>query len=285
VSLVNDFGLNFLFRFFPNHTQKILQKLPQTKPFEPLQEFYPAKTQTSFRVVLLEGCVAKYFFNSTNLATIKVLTENNCDVFVPKNQNCCGSLHNHNGESELANELAFANEKIFSKIKPDFIVTNSAGCGSFLKEFYHKNSPETKVRDICELLVEIGFRKPETKLSLRIAYHDACHLVHGQKITKQPREILQTIDGIELVNFKESDFCCGSAGIYNVLQPELAQQLLDRKITNLPTEKIDFVATGNPGCTLQIQNGLKSYGLDLQVVHPVEILAKSYEGELLQKQN
>ncbi|KAA3606389.1 MAG: (Fe-S)-binding protein [Calditrichaeota bacterium] len=279
------FILELTKKIVPQDAQEILKKIPQANEYHKLNEFYPAKKTKRFSVVLLEGCVAKYFFSKTNAATIQVLTENGCDVWVPKKQNCCGSLHNHNGELETAHELANQNAEIFTEFNPDFIATNSAGCGSFMKEFgLHSSSEATqnfskKVRDITELLVEIDFRKPSSELNLNVAYHDACHLAHGQKVTSEPREILNSIEGLELVPFKENDFCCGSAGIYNVLQPELAEMLLDRKITNLPTHKIDLVATGNPGCTLQIQNGLKNYGIEVGVVHPIEILAKAYSLE------
>lgn len=286
-NLLNDFPfvIELAKKLASKDFKKILNKIPQANEYCKLNEFYPSATEKRFSVVLLEGCVAKYFFSETNVSTIQVLTENGCDVWVPKKQNCCGSLHNHNGEIETAFEMANQNVSVFSRFNPDFIVTNSSGCGSFMKEFGLETSSEvsqnfsSKVRDIAELLVEIGFRKPTSRLNLNVAYHDACHLIYGQIISSEPREILSSIEGLNLVPFKENDFCCGSAGIYNILQPELAETLLDRKITNLPTHQIDLVAAGNPGCTLQIRNGLKNYGIEVSVVHPIEILAKAYSLE------
>jgi glycolate oxidase iron-sulfur subunit len=242
----------------------------------------------TYRVGLLTGCVQDLIFSNVNRDTADVLLANGCTVVAPPAQGCCGSLHAHNGEYELAKDFARRLLDHFDLDSLDAIITNAAGCGSHLKHFDRllKDDPKyaarsaqwsEKVKDISEWLVEIDFRAPEKPgTQARVTYHDACHLCHGQKITAQPREILKNIPGLEVKPLPESMWCCGSAGIYNLIQPEMAEKLLQRKLDHVASTGATVVATGNPGCLLQIQNGLATRGTKIEVVHPVTLLARAY---------
>jgi len=236
------------------------------------------------------GCVQDVAYSDVNRDTADVLLANGCEVFAPRTQSCCGSLMGHNGELELARKLALQNLDAFPLEKLDAIVVNSAGCGSFMKRYQHllPNNPrarlwDEKVHDIHEWLVKIGIQRPREgtgSTTTRVTYHEACHLVHGQKISQQPRELLRAIPGVELVELSEATWCCGSAGIYNVTQPEMSQALLERKMKHIAATGAPIVATGNPGCIGQIRYGAQKLGLDIKVVHPITLLARAYRGEL-----
>lgn len=241
-----------------------------------------------FRVGLLTGCVQDVAYADVNRDTVDVLLANGCEVVTPRSQVCCGSLLAHNGELELARQLARQNREAFKDV--DVIVVNSAGCGSFMK---HAPEYGGKVKDIMEFLAEIGVApvegrapsRPTGKTSghdgawpskIRVTYHDACHLVHGQKISAQPRALLHAIPGLELIELPEATWCCGSAGIYNITQPEMSMALLDRKMKHIAATGVSIVATGNPGCIGQIRYGAKKFGVNVEVVHPVTLLARAY---------
>lgn len=225
-----------------------------------------------YRVGLLTGCVQDVAYAEVNRDTVEVLLANGCEVVTPRSQVCCGSLLAHNGELELARQLARQNAVAFKDV--DVIVVNSAGCGSFTKQ-----NPEyaKKVKDIFEFLAEIGLRSSDfSPQACRVTYHEACHLVHGQKISQQPRELLRPIPGLELVELPEATWCCGSAGIYNITQPVMSLALLERKMKHIAATGADIVATGNPGCIGQLRYGAKRFGIDVEVVHPVTLLARAY---------
>ena len=242
----------------------------------------------AYRVALLTGCVQDLIYSDVNRDTADVLLANGCTVITPPAQGCCGSLHAHNGEYELAKDFARQLIDHFDLDSLDAIITNAAGCGSHLKHFDRllKDDPRyaaravkwsERVKDISEWLVEIGFRAPEKPgTQARVTYHDACHLCHGQKITAQPRELLKNIPGLDVKPLPESMWCCGSAGIYNLIQPEMADKLLQRKLDHITSTGASVVAAGNPGCLLQIQNGLAARGVKIEVVHPVTLLARAY---------
>jgi glycolate oxidase iron-sulfur subunit len=245
----------------------------------------------TYRVGLLTGCVQDLIYSDVNRDTADVLLANNCTVVTPHAQGCCGSLHAHNGEYEMAKSYARSLLDQFPQLDSlDAIITNAAGCGSHLKHFdrllkddpaYAKKAAQwsEKLRDISEFLVEIDFRAPEkTATTARVTYHDACHLCHGQKITAQPRDLLAKIPGLDVRPLAESMWCCGSAGIYNLIQPEMADKLLQRKVDHIAATGATLVATGNPGCLLQIQNGLRQRGLKVDAIHPVSLLAQAYRG-------
>jgi len=251
----------------------------------------------SYRVGLLTGCVQDLIYSDVNRDTADVLLANGCAVVTPPAQGCCGSLHAHNGEYEMAKDYARRLLDHFDLDSLDAIITNAAGCGSHLKHFDRllKDDPKyaaraaqwsEKVRDISEWLVEINFRPPKVAAAVpsggsetRVTYHDACHLCHGQKITAQPREILKQIPGLDVKPLTESMWCCGSAGIYNLIQPEMADKLLQRKLDHIAATGATVVATGNPGCLLQITNGLAARGTPVEVVHPVTLLARAYRAD------
>lgn len=251
----------------------------------------PTDGRRRYRVAMLLGCAQDLIFSDVNRDTVEVLARNGCEVVTPPAQHCCGSLHAHNGEWELAQQLARKNIDQFPPAEFDAIITNAGGCGSHLKHYakllagdrvYEKRAHEwdSKVKDIHEWLAQTGVAAPpEGGRSQVVTYHESCHLCHGQKITSQPRRLLSAIPGVKLVELFESNWCCGSAGIYNLTQPEMANQLLDRKMKHIRSTGCTVVATGNPGCLLQIINGARKEGLALRVVHPVTLLAEAYRRE------
>jgi glycolate oxidase iron-sulfur subunit len=249
----------------------------------------PPAGSKKYRVAMLIGCAQDLIFSDVNRDTVEVLAQNDCEVITPHDQNCCGSLHAHNGEWELAQRLARKNIDQFPPEQFDAIITNAGGCGSHLKHYakllegdaaYESRAHEwdRKVKDIHEWLAQIGIKAPASNGAAEqvVTYHESCHLCHGQKIVNQPRQMLKTIPGVKLVELFESNWCCGSAGIYNITQPEMAGELLERKMKHIRTTKCEVVATGNPGCLLQIVNGAKKEGLPLRVAHPVTLLAEAY---------
>ncbi len=254
---------------------------------EQLPEITPALGNKRYRVGFISGCIMDQVFHDINEATIRVLTANGCEVVTPPQQNCCGALHVHGGEAAHGRELARHNIDIFEQYNCDAIIINSAGCGSTLKEYDHllRDDPiyaqrakafSEKVKDISEFLASIDWNKEMGELPLTVAYHDACHLVHGQKIKQQPRQLLKAIPGVTLVDLKESDWCCGSAGIYNITNQEMAEELLERKMKHIAATGASVIATGNPGCMMQIAMGARQRGLPIEVMHPVQLLDEAY---------
>jgi len=251
----------------------------------------PAVRAGKYRVAVLSGCAQDLLFSDVNRDTVEVLARNGCAVVTPPEQACCGSLHAHNGEWELAQQLARKNMDQFPPEQFDAIITNAGGCGSHLKHYAkllagdlaceeRAHEWDQKVKDIHEWLVQIGIQPPsKDQPAQTVTYHESCHLCHGQKITSQPRQLLKAIPNLKLVELPESNWCCGSAGIYNLIQPEMAGELLDRKIMHIKSTNAEVVATGNPGCLLQIINGAELAGLKLRVVHPVTLLAEAYRNE------
>ncbi len=254
----------------------------------------PPRGQKRYRVAVLTGCAQDLVFSSVNRDTVTVLSRNGCEVVTPAQQGCCGSLHAHNGEWEYAQTLARRQIDQFPPGEYDAIISNAAGCGSHLKHFsklladdpdYCEASKEwdSKLKDVHEWLVEIGFESPKVNGSAmetqHVTYHEACHLCHGQQIFKAPRTVLKGIPNLELTELAESTWCCGSAGIYNLIQPEMATDLLHRKVGHIRKTGADVVATGNPGCLLQIINGLENEPRSYRVVHPVTLLAEAYRRE------
>jgi len=261
-------------------TQQLFEKgLAQGNPAQP-----------RYRVGLLSGCVQDLVYSQINADTIEVLQENGCQVMLPPAQQCCGSLHGHNGELETARALARVNIDAFDPEHLDAVITNAGGCGSHMIHYDHLLEGDSryaarakvwsaKVKDISQFLVEIGFRAPRAGQPQRLTYHDSCHLRHGQKVWAAPRQVLAAIPGLELVELKEADWCCGSAGIYNITQPEAAMKLLDRKMENIRAAGVARVAVANPGCSIQLEYGGRRSGLTVEVVHPVSLLAAAYRAE------
>ena len=250
------------------------------------ERYAPVGTQRA-RVALLSGCVMSAAFGATNRATVKVLRHNGCEVWVPKDQSCCGALLLHNGAKQAALEFAKYNVDVFGGLEVDALLVNAAGCGAMMKEYAEllKDEPAyagraaqltEKMQDVTEFLADIGLRPPTREVHAAAAYHDACHLAHGQGVRDQPRALLSAIPGLTLTHLPESDWCCGSAGTYNLTQPDMAARLLERKIGHIQTTGADFVVTGNPGCLMQIRAGLRRHGLPTQAIHTLDLLARAY---------
>ena len=252
----------------------------------------PANTPR-YKVAMLTGCMQDLMYPEINRDTVEVLVANGCQVHTPSLQSCCGSLHAHNGEREMARTLARRIIQQFPPDQYDAIITNAGGCGSHLRHYAPlladdpdfaalAHAWDSKLKDIHEWLAEIGCRAPVASPSdapLKVTYHDSCHLAHGQKIVLQPRKLLRLIPGIDLTELPESNWCCGSAGVYNITQPEQSAKLLERKISHIRITGATLLATANPGCHLQIANGAKAAGLPIEVAHPIALLARAYRRE------
>jgi glycolate oxidase iron-sulfur subunit len=280
-----------LLRLLPRRLRELEAMTPDIQPNfseDLIAPRSPAVGPQRYRVALLTGCAQDLIFSDINRDTAEVLTRNGCEIITPAPQTCCGSLHAHNGEWELAQQLARQQIDQFPPDQFDAIITNAGGCGSHLKH-YHKLLAEDaayrerailwdkKVKDIHEWLGEIGLQPPTGEQPAQVVtYHESCHLSHGQKIVTQPRSLLRAIPNLKLVELTESSWCCGSAGIYNIVQPEMANQLLQRKINHIAATRAEVVATGNPGCLLQLINGAAQRGMKLRVAHPITLLAEAY---------
>jgi glycolate oxidase iron-sulfur subunit len=252
----------------------------------PMPELIPAQGPRRGRVGMLLGCVQRVFFRHVNDATARVLAAEGFDVVIPRSQSCCGALMVHAGREPDALALARQTIDAFEAASVDSIIINAAGCGSTMKEYGHllRDDPayagrarafSAKCRDISELLADHPPRATRHPLPLRVAYHDACHLQHAQRVKLQPRQVLATIPGLQVTEVPEAAICCGSAGIYNLVEPEPAQELGERKATHILTTRPDAVASSNPGCLLQIASSLEKLGRPLPVYHMVELLDAS----------
>jgi glycolate oxidase iron-sulfur subunit len=248
--------------------------------------FTPAVGSRRGRVALLSGCVQDVFFHRVNEATVRVLAAEGYDVLVPRDQQCCGALELHAGREAPALERAKREIGVFETLDVDSIVTNVAGCGSSMKEYGHLFADDpawadraaafsARVRDVHEVLADGEPRAERHPVRGRVAYHDACHLGHAQKVRAQPRAVLRSIPDLELVDLPEAELCCGSAGIYNMIAPEAAGELGARKAANVRSVNPDVIVTANPGCLLQIG---KHLGADIPLLHPVQLLDASIRG-------
>src|SRR5262245_24388736 len=241
-------------------------------------EYLPARSKARGRVAVLAGCVQRHLFADVNHDTVQLLSLAGWDVVVPRGQGCCGALELHAGHAEAFGARAAALAAALPE-DVDWVVTNAAGCGPAMREYGHwlPDSPAARmaarVRDVSEVLAEATL--PLGPLPLTVAYHDACHLAHGQRVRSEPRALLRRVPGLTLVELRDSELCCGSAGIYNILEPEMADRLLAAKLDRIAQSGVRVVATGNPGCLMQIAKGARARGLDLEVVHPVTLLARS----------
>lgn len=254
--------------------------------FTRTRPYTPAAGATRLRVGMLAGCAQRVFFGDVNAATVRVLTAEGCDVHVPQDDQCCGALSMHAGRADEGLARARATIDMFARYDLDVIVTNVAGCGSNLKEYAAllREDPAyadkaaaftAKVRDVHEVLAELPVRAPRAPLDTRVAYHDACHLANAQGVRKQPRQVLETIPGLSVQDVAEAELCCGSAGIYNLVQPDTAEDLGRRKARNLAAVRPDVVATANAGCLLQIRRYLDE---GIPVVHPVQLVDAAIRG-------
>jgi len=277
-------------KLLPKKIRAMEALLPILSATEAVAEVTPAQGQKRLRVGLLLGCVQREFFPEINAATARVLSAEGCEVVAPQEQTCCGALLVHAGEEESA--LAFARQTIdvFERAGVDRIVINAAGCGSNMKEYGHllRDDPQyapraaqfaAKCEDVSEILVELESRAARHPLRARVAFHDSCHLQHAQGVCSQPRSLLSKIPDLDLVEIPESVICCGSAGIYNLVQPDTANALGDRKAKLIAPLRADVIATGNPGCLMQLQSSLARRGDKTPVVHTIQLLDASIRGE------
>jgi len=253
----------------------------------PLASRYAAVGERRYTVALLSGCVTSAVFGGINQATVKVLRHNGCEVLVPKAQVCCGALLLHNGNQAAALAFARRNIEVFGSLPVEAVIINAAGCGAMMKEYgklcradvrYRDRAAQlaAKVKDVAEFLSTIPFTAPNREVRAHVTYHDACHLAHGQGVREQPRTLLRAIPGIRLTELAEADWCCGSAGTYNLTEPEMAWRLLARKVRHIRETRADIVVMGNPGCLMQIRAGLRQQGIPVRALHTVELLAEAY---------
>jgi len=275
----------------PAPMRTMLSLLPETMPASrPLPALIPAQGTRRARVALLAGCVQQVLAPEINWATVRVLARNGVEVVIPAGQGCCGALSMHNGEAGQARSLARHNLDIFNPDDVDAIVTNAAGCGSGMHEYpllfagsadqARAEQLAAKVQDITVFLDKLGIETPPAlDAPLKVAYHDACHLAHAQGVQDAPRRLLNAIPNVTLVAIGEGEICCGSAGTYNIEQPELAQQLGQRKANSVAATKADLLVTGNIGCMTQISNHLGRLGKPIPVEHTIQLLDRAYRGK------
>lgn len=276
-------------RIMPDHLVEMEAVMPEihqsTHQKYKNVDIIPAKGNSKAQVAMLKGCIMDVMFSDINQSTINVLTHNGNDVVLPKNQTCCGALHIHAGDRETGKKLAKQNIEAFQDAHK--VVVNAAGCGCALKEYpeLFRHDPEwkakaevfsEKVEDISKYLYDTGYEKPQSAINKRITYHDACHLAHGQGVRHEPRQLLKDIPGVDYVEQPNADTCCGSAGIYNITNPEMASAVLERKMENVPSD-VEMISMGNPGCMLQMAIGVQKYGRGGKIVHTVQLLDWAYQ--------
>lgn len=264
--------------------EALLPRVPPAASRAPLPAVIPARAPVRGRVAILTGCVQSVIFGDHNRATAAVLARNGYDVVVPAAQACCGALNAHAGDHARALAMARRTIEVFEAAGVEAVVVNTSGCGAHMKGYGALLAGDpawagrarrlaATVRDISEILAREPLRGPLRPVEMTVTYHDPCHVVHGQKLRVEPRRLLAQVPGLRLVDLTESDWCCGSAGIYNLTEPEMARRLLRRKVGHVRATGAQAVVTANPGCILQIQAGLREAGLDVPVLHLVEILA------------
>ncbi len=268
--------------FLPKRMSRLIPRTSLGELARPLPRVTEPRGARKGTVALLSGCVQDRWYRPVNRATVRVLARNGWRVVVPRSQGCCGALSAHYGHLDAARTLARRNLDAFDVA--DHVVSNAAGCGAHLKEYDHLLQGDaraeelaTRTRDATELLTEEGFEAPPVGFGHRtIAYHDACHALRAQGIFREPREVLSAIPGLRVVELRNGDRCCGAAGLYNVLEPELSGELAKDKVEAISESGVAVVATANPGCAMQLTVGLREAGARVRVVHPIELLDRAY---------
>jgi glycolate oxidase iron-sulfur subunit len=269
--------------------EALAPQVPGAADRAPLPPVIPADGPPRMRVALLTGCVQSVVFGAHNRATARTLARNGVEVIVPSGQGCCGALNAHGGDHARALAMARRTIDAFERTGAEAVVVNTSGCGAHMKAYgaLLEGDPAwaerarrfaARVQDIAELLAREPLRGPLAPVPMTVAYHDPCHVVHGQKIRTQPRQLLAQIPSLTVVPLGESDWCCGSAGIYNLTEPEMAGRLLRRKIDHVLASGAEAIVTANPGCILQIEKGLRDRGSPVRVLHLVEVLDRAYGG-------
>ncbi len=263
----------------------LLQLAPSAEPpffFSQIGKEFPAAGEQRYKVALLAGCIANVAFARLNEATVRVLQKNGCRVVVPAGQGCCGALHLHSGLRAEAEALARSNVEALANSGLDAIVTNAAGCGSTLKEYGDLLDTDAarrfsaQVRDVTEFLASIQLNRAMGELKATVTYQDSCHLAHGQRVRSAPRQLLAAIPGLEFQEMRGADLCCGSAGVYNIVQNAMSMRLLEAKMEAVNATAAEIVATANPGCMLQLRAGVRMRGRKQRVAHVVELLDEAY---------
>jgi glycolate oxidase iron-sulfur subunit len=256
--------------------------------FPKIGKAFPAEGERKHRVAFLAGCIANVAFARLNEASVRVLQKNGCEVMIPADQTCCGALAVHQGLQDEARRLARMNIDAINPEEFDAIITNAAGCGSTLKEYhdllehdaaYHDKAKAfvAKMKDITEYLAAIGLSGGMRPLNMTVTYQDSCHLTHGQKISEAPRKLLRSLPGVTFREMPAADVCCGSAGVYNIVEHEMADQLLQRKMESVAASGADIIATANPGCMLQLEAGARLYGKGQRVMHVIQLIDQAYQ--------
>jgi glycolate oxidase iron-sulfur subunit len=279
----------FLRGLLPERLASMEALLPPLDERHEIPEVTPAQGSRRARVGLQLGCVQREFVSEINVATVRVLAAEGCEVVAPRLQGCCGALQIHAGDEGPALDHARRLIDVFEQANVDFVITNAGGCGSNVRQYGHQLRDDAryaararnfsaKCRDVAEFLAELGPRARRHPVKARVAYHDSCHLQHAQRVRTQPRELLRSIPDLEVAEVPEAALCCGSAGIYNLLQRETATVLADRKAGHIARLKPAVVATGNVGCLLQLQAALRRAGESIRVVHTIQILDASIRG-------
>jgi glycolate oxidase iron-sulfur subunit len=278
-------------KLFPGRLEQVAQLAPRMeKPFfyERLGAVVPAEGKQRYRVAFFAGCIANLSFARLNDATVRVLAKNGCEVVIPAGQGCCGALHVHAGIRDMARGLAKRNIQAFLAGGFDAVISNAAGCGSVLKEYpllFAEEDREflepakafvAKLRDVTEFLAGIDLNGELGIMKVRATYQDPCHLGHAQRIRTAPRKLLAAVPGLELIELKEAEICCGSAGVYNVVHNEMSDRLLENKMRRINETRADVVLTANPGCLLQLREGERRAGNRRRVMHVIELLDEAY---------
>ncbi|WP_042145153.1 (Fe-S)-binding protein [Paucisalibacillus sp. EB02] len=280
--------------FFPESLrtmEKVLPPVPIKKELKNRPNHLPALQRQKKKVAFFSGCLMDTMFMKTNDATMKLLQYAGCEIVIPDTQNCCGALHGHSGEREKSKEMAKRNIEAFEHVGADYIITNAGGCGAFLVDYDYllKDDPtwserakefSGKIKDITSILVELDFEKENLQLQEQfVTYQDSCHLKNGQKTFMEPRKLLQSIQGVTYVEMKDASRCCGSAGIYNIVESEMSMQILDYKMEQAKKTKAKTIVTANPGCLLQMKLGIEREGLSdtMRAVHIVDFLLEAYD--------
>jgi glycolate oxidase iron-sulfur subunit len=248
---------------------------PLASPFRPPRSgIAPAIGARRYRVAFLVGCVMPILYPRSHDAAVRLLQLAGCDVWFPQGERCCGALLAHNGDLEGAAQLRDANIRTYAAGQFDALIADSAGCGSHLKDFY----PDLKgrVKDLTEWLVEVGLPPATREVKVRVTYQDACHLAHAQRIRKQPRDLIRALPGIEFVEMRHPEICCGAAGLYSTLEPSMSSTILREKTDDVLSTRADLIVTANPGCQMQLSTGIRSRGSNMPVEHVAELLVRAY---------
>ncbi len=242
--------------------------------FQPPGSSAPAIGERKYKVAFLVGCVMPILYPQSHRAAVKLLQLAGCEVWFPRGERCCGALHAHHGDLDAAERLRDANMRVYGDAQFDALVVDSAGCGAHLKDFYP--GLKGRVKDLSEWLAETGLPAPRQEVKLRVTYQDACHLAHAQRIKKQPRDLIRSLPGVEFVEMRHPDICCGAAGLYSTLEPDMSSRILAEKMDDLLSTKAEIVATANPGCQMQLESGLRARGSTMKVEHVSDLLARAF---------